>query len=58
MFLSSYDWHRIISSSSPSVEGAFESNSKNDKPLVRGGAFLIWLDASPQLSIGQSPIGT
>jgi hypothetical protein len=31
-------------------------NNKNDKSQKSDNAFPIWLDASPQLSIGQVPI--
>jgi hypothetical protein len=37
------------------IEGTLPSNSKNDKSQKRDDAFLIWLDALPQLSIGQPP---
>jgi hypothetical protein len=37
------------------TEGVIQPNNKNDKSQKRDDAFLIWSDASPQLSIGQPP---
>jgi hypothetical protein len=37
------------------IEGTLQSNNKNDKSQKRDGAFLIWSDPLPQLSIGQPP---
>jgi hypothetical protein len=41
----------------PRSKGLISLNSKNDKSQKRNDAFLIWSDASPQLSIGQAPVG-
>jgi hypothetical protein len=35
------------------IEGTLQSISKNDKSKKRDDMFLIWLDALPQLSIGE-----
>jgi hypothetical protein len=44
-------------SSGPSIEGAHQPNSKNDKSQKRDVVFLIWLDSLPQPNIRQFLIG-
>jgi hypothetical protein len=44
-----------MSDSVTQIEWTLQSNNKNDKSQKRDDAFLILLDALPELSIGQSP---
>jgi hypothetical protein len=54
---SSYKFLYVTLSSGPSIEGAHQPHSKNDKSRKKDDVFLISLDAFPQPSIRQFRIG-